>query len=382
MKAINVFTPKFKTEEILESIKECLDKGWTGLGYKTLEFEDAWKKYTNLPHAHFLNSATSGLHLAINLFKTKYDWQDGDEIITTPLTFVSTNHAIMYERLTPVFADIDSSMCLDPISIEKNITKHTRAVMYVGVGGNTGNLLAVKDICKKYNLKLILDAAHMAGTKIKKVHHGVAMTTEHVGQEADVTIFSFQAVKNLPTADSGMICFKDEEDDKLVRQLSWLGIDKDTYARSAKGNYKWRYDVPNVGFKYHENSIKAAIGLVQLKYLDEDNKYRNQIADWYTNQLTNIQIVKDNEYIATSSKHLFQIRVPSEQRESILNKLYEKDIYPGVHYVDNTTYKMYNYAYGSCPNAHKTSKELITLPIHLGMTEEDINKITNIINKL
>ena len=93
MKKINVLLPKFRTNEILESIKECLDKGWTGLGYKTLEFEEAWKDYTELPHAHFLNSATSGLHLALNLFKNKYEWEDGDEIITTPLTFVSTNHA-------------------------------------------------------------------------------------------------------------------------------------------------------------------------------------------------------------------------------------------------------------------------------------------------
>ena len=222
----------------------------------------------------------------------------------------------------------------------------------------------------------------MAGTKVKKIHHGVAMTEEHVGQEADVTIFSFQAVKNLPTADSGMICFKDNEDDKLVRQLSWLGIDKDTYSRSTKGSYKWKYDVPNIGFKYNGNSIMASIGLVQLQYLDEDNNYRNYISSLYRKYLnSDINIVEDNWYVLKSSKHLFQIRVNEDVREKLINKLYGEDIYPGVHYVDNTTYKMYKYAYGTCPNSHKFSNQLLTLPIHLDLTEYDIKRISKIINK-
>jgi dTDP-4-amino-4,6-dideoxygalactose transaminase len=121
MKNINLFTPKFRKEEILEHISECLDKGWTGLGYKTLEIENQWKKYTGLPNAHFINSNTSGLHLAIKILKDANKWNEGDEIITTPLTFVSTNHVIIYENLKPIFADVDEFLCLDPRSIEKNI---------------------------------------------------------------------------------------------------------------------------------------------------------------------------------------------------------------------------------------------------------------------
>ena len=382
MKKINVLKPKFRTKEILTVIEECLDKGWTGMGFKTEEFETAWKEYTKLPNAHFISSNTVGLHLALNLFKNKYNWDDNSEIITTPLTFISTNHAIMYESLKPVFADVDDSLCLDPKSVESKITPNTKAVMFVGIGGNTGELLEIKRICKKHNLKLILDAAHMAGTKIKNGFHGVGYTTDHVGQEADVTIFSFQAVKNLPTADSGMICFKDKEDDKLARQLSWLGIDKDTYSRSTEGSYKWKYDVPNVGFKYHGNSIMAAIGLVQLKYLDEDNDYRNYVSSLYHKHLNdNINIVESNLYVEKSSKHLFQIKVHESKRELLINKLYGEDIYPGVHYIDNTTYKMYNYAYGTCPNTHKLSNQLLTLPIHLDLVEEDIKRICKVINQ-
>ena len=395
MSKINVLKPKYRTQEILDEIKICLDKGWAGMGFKTIEFEEAWKEYTGLPHAHFLQSNTVGLHLALNMFKSQEGWSEGDEIITTPLTFVSTNHSILYERLKPVFADVDETLCLDPKSVEDRITNKTRAVMYVGMGGNAGNLNEIKLLCEKHNLKLILDAAHMAGTYTKNVFDGAGYTTEHAGWEADVSIFSFQAVKNLPTADSGMICFKEEKYDKLVRQLAWLGIDKDTYSRSDdEGSYKWKYDVPNVGFKYHGNSIMASIGLVQLKYLDEDNDKRNEIAKIYDDLLDGeqwIQRTKTSSHTVKSSRHLYQISIraakrglkyPSEKRDAVINALYENEIYPGVHYVNNINYPMYSYAKGTCPEAESYSDELITLPIHLGLTKKDCVKIVNIIKEV
>jgi len=207
------------------------------MGGKAIEFEEKWKDYTDFENAHFLQSATAGLHLALKVFKEKYGWKDGDEIITTPLTFVSTNHAIMYENLKPVFADVDDSLCLDPDSILDNITDKTRAVMFVGIGGNIGQYDKIREICKLQNIPLILDAAHLAGTQTMRVYPDYgAMKHSQVGWDADVSVFSFQAVKNLPTADSGMICFQEKEDDKLARQLSWLGIDKSTYDRFNKGN--------------------------------------------------------------------------------------------------------------------------------------------------
>ncbi|HEY7862826.1 MAG TPA: aminotransferase class V-fold PLP-dependent enzyme, partial [Thermoanaerobaculia bacterium] len=274
---IHLFVPTFRVEEVLAEIRDCLEKGWTGLGYKTVEIEDAWKRYTALPYAHFLSSASAGLHLAVRLLKEQGGWKDGDEVVTTPLTFVSTNHAILYERLTPVFADVDESLCLDPASIEARITPRTRAVMFVGLGGNSGRLEAVGEICRRRGLKLILDAAHMAGTRIGD---------RHAGFGADVSVFSFQAVKNLPTADSGMICFADASLDAEVRQWSWMGINKDTYTRTLSGGtYKWLYDVEHVGFKYNGNAIMAAMALVGLKYLEEDNAVRRRLCDAYDRAL-------------------------------------------------------------------------------------------------
>lgn len=370
---IQLFLPRFRTDECLAQIRECLEKGWTGLGFKTVEFEAAWNAYTGLPHSHFLNSSTAGLHLAVEILGRRLGWSDGDEIISTPLTFVSTNHAILYRRLRPVFADVDDSLCLDPASIEACIGPKTRAVMYVGIGGSTGRYDQVLALCRKRGLALILDAAHMAGTRVGR---------NHVGRDADAVVFSFQAVKNLPTADSGMISFPEAADDSLVRQLSWLGINKDTYARTAsKEAYKWMYEVESVGYKYHGNSIMAAIALVQLKYLDADNAYRRQLAGWYRDELANaasVRLIPMNPEVE-SATHLFQIRVTN--RDQLILALNRHEVFPGMHYRDNTEYPMYAYANGTCPRAHAASKELISLPLHLGLSRSDVQQISALVLK-
>ena len=371
MKNINLFVPKFRTEEVLEQIRFCLEKGWTGLGFKTVEIENEWKKYTGLSNAHFLNSATSGLHLAVKILKDVNKWSDGDEIITTPLTFVSTNHVIIYENMNPVFADVDEYLCLDPKDVEQKITKKTKAIIFVGVGGNTGRLNDIIDLCEKYNLKLILDAAHMSGTFIK-----TGNKVEHVGNKCDVTVFSFQAVKNLPTSDSGMICFKNDDYDSLSRKLSWLGIDKDTYQRTNdKGTYKWEYEIVDIGFKYHGNSIAASMGLVGLKYLEDDNSRRREICDMYEKGFknTNIKFIPIHTDCVKPSRHLFQIVV--NNRDKMMELLNEYGIYPGVHYRDNTLYNVYKNHYGTCPNSHKISEKIISLPLHMSLTDDDINYV-------
>lgn len=375
MKSINLFVPYFRKEEITEHINECLDKGWTGLGYKTLEIEEAWKKYTKLPHAHFLNSSTSGLHLAVKILKDVNRWKEGDEIITTPLTFVSTNHAIVYEKMKPIFADVDEYLCLDPRSVESKITKKTRAVMFVGIGGNAGQFNKIVELCEKYKLKLILDAAHMAGTQIT-VPFEQGAYNEYSSPRADVTVFSFQAVKNLPTADSGMICFKNGDYDALARKLSWLGIDKDTYNRTTdKGTYKWEYDLVDAGFKYHGNSIIASMALVGLKYLEEDNERRREICKMYESYFKNTPIgsVKMSKETAVASRHLYQIIVPN--RNKIMEYLNTQGIYPGVHYRDNTCYEIYSYANGTCPVAHTVSEQLISLPLHMKLSNDDVKYV-------
>ena len=372
--AIQLFTPTFAVDECLAEIRECLEKGWTGLGFKTVQFEEAWKKYTGMPHAHYLNSATAGLELAFSILKDVHGWADGDAVITTPLTFVSSNHAILLANLHAEFADVDDTLCLDPQSIRTHITDKTRAVLFVGFGGNIGHYDEVVQICKEHHLALVLDAAHMAGTRVNG---------EIPGKEADAVIYSFQAVKNLPTADSGMICFRDEKCDEIARKVAWLGINKDTYARTnSMGNYKWKYDVEYVGHKDHGNSIMAAIGLVQLRYLDKDNAYRRQLAEWYTEGFRDypdkIRLVEVPES-CESSRHLFQIIV--DDRDGLMNALHAADVYPGVHYVENTQYRMYAYAAGTCPKASYISDHVLSLPMHMRLTYEDVQHIIQTVVK-
>jgi len=366
MKNIQVLKPKYRTDECLVEIKECLDIGWTGMGFKTIEFENQWKTYTGLPYAHFLNSATVGLHLAIKILKEKYHWQDNDEIITTSFTFISTNHAIAYENLTPCFADIDDSLNLNPESVKAKINSKTKAIIFVGIGGNTQNLLEVIKIAKDNNLKIILDAAHMAGSRIDG---------QHVGFDVDVSVFSFQAVKNLPTADSGMICFNNEEDDKQARELSWLGINKDTYNRSNEGSYKWDYTVNAVGYKYHGNSIMAALGIVGLKYLDEDNQFRRDLAHRYIENLEGkVNYIKHESN--QTSRHVFQVVV--ENREAIIQHLSDNNIYPGVHYRQNTEYNPFK-TDNNLEKSKYYSEHILSLPLHLELNFKDIDHICNIL---
>ena len=212
----------------------------------------------------------------------------------------------------------------------------------------------------------------MSGTRVNGVTPG---TWDGV----DVTVYSYQAVKNLPTGDSGMICFHNKKYDEICRKLTWLGINKDTYARNSgtKGSYKWKYDVEYLGYKDHGNSIMAAIGLVELKYLDETNEYRRELARCYDEMFNNepkIQII-GAPHADECSYHIYEIAI--DNRDGLLEYLQENDIYPGVHYRDNTEYEMYSYDNGKCPNAHRMSNRIITMPLHMHLTKDDVKMIAN-----
>lgn len=366
-----IFRPTYVVDEVLNEIKTCLESGWTGLGGKTLEFEDRWKRDVGLHYAHFVNSSTSGLHLTLEVFKRLYTWYDGDEVITTPFTFISTNHVILHAKLTPVFADIDETLCLDPQSVLSKITNKTRAIMYVGIGGSFGRLDEIRKIAKDHGLRLILDAAHMAGS----VEEATALPAGHL---VDASVFSFQAVKNLNTCDSGMVCFSTKEEDALARKLSWLGIDKDTYTRNSD-RYSWEYDVDEVGYKYHGNAVVAAIGMVQLTYLTFNNYERNRVALGYDKFLNNNvkRVVHYNTF--RSSRHLYQIL--AENRDELLTNLAKEGISCGVHYKCNSRYPMYSHMQDSVPRSNYFSDRVLSLPMTLDLEVADIFYISEMVNK-
>ena len=376
-KPIHLFRPYFRIDECLQEIRNCLEIGWTGMGYKTIELEESWRIYTEHNFAHFVNSSTSGLVLALETLKEAHLWPDGAEIITTGITFVSTNQSILLAGLIPSFADTDKTLNLCPESVEKCINSNTVAVMFVGIGGNPDNYNEIRELCVSHNLVLILDAAHMAGTKVDG---------QTVGLDTDVSIYSFQAVKNLPTADSGMVCFKDEQLDTIARKRSWVGIDSDTFTRTQSSRaYKWYYEVEYCSGKYHGNSVMASLGLVALRYLDDDNRVRRYLASLYDKHLegiAQITTISHGQRVSgstVSSRHLYQIMVAPEVRDILIAYLNEADIYPGVHYRSNLEYKIFKkYAdLNDFKNTTLQSSSLISLPLSVGLSEVDIERVSS-----
>jgi dTDP-4-amino-4,6-dideoxygalactose transaminase len=173
-----------------------------------------------------------------------------------------------------------------------------------------------------------------------------------------------------------MICLQDSELDAEVRKWSWLGINKDTYARTvSQANYKWFYDVEYTGFKYNGNSIMAAMALVSLKYLELDNAYRRQVCAWYDLMLRDSDKIERIPMSADciSSRHMYQISVA--HRDEVMLALNQVNIFPGVHYRDNTMYRMYAFGQETCPRSMATSERIISLPLHLRLTFEQVEYV-------
>jgi perosamine synthetase len=361
---IQLFSPRIRKEAV-EAAVEVLNSGWMGTGPKTLAFESAFAEYISAPFCVALSSCTSALHLGLHLLNL----DQGSEVITTPLTFISTNHVILYEKLKPVFADIDpvtGNIALD--SVSELITEQTGAIMLMHYGGYPCDIDEFYALSHEYSVPIIEDCAHACGATYKG---------RKIGSCGDIQAFSFQAVKNLPMGEGGALVIRKQEYDTRLRQLRWLGISSDTYQRSKSCQYRWSYDISEVGFKYQMNDIQAAIGLAQLRYLDEDNDYRRKIAEIYRQELSKIPGIRLLEYRKDrlSSYHLFCVLV--ENRDVLINKLQSESIQTGVHYFRNDRYPMYEEQ--NLPNTEYFWQRVISLPMHVMLTEEEVYSIVRII---
>jgi dTDP-4-amino-4,6-dideoxygalactose transaminase len=201
-----------------------------------------------------------------------------------------------------------------------------------------------------------------------------------VGSRKDtISAFSYHAVKNLPIMDGGMLCVPTAEMDVRARKLSWLGIDKSTYARTAGSSnelYKWSYDVSELGWKYNGNDIAAAIGLVQLKYLDRDNAYRRLLYEWYSDELKDL-VVKHRK---GSSHHLLAVII--SDRERVIAALKAHGIAPGVHYLPNYCFPAFSsFCHSACVNVEYLGKKVVSLPNHLVLTRQDVRDVCAIVRQ-
>lgn len=371
MNSIHLFRPVV-SEAAIQAVSEVLRSGWTGLGPKTAQFEKDFGNYVGAPYCAALNSCTSALHLAMCLL----DIGEGDEVISTPITFVSTNHAILYQHATPVFADVElDTVCIDPYDVEAKITEKTKAIIAVHYGGYPCDLDKLTEISHKYNIPVIEDCAHAAGSEFRG---------KKVGSISSINCFSFHSVKNLSIGDGGAITTHNKFYYEKLIKLRWLGIDKSTFTRTEVSDsnlnpraYAWKYNVPLLGYKYHMNDILAAIGIEQLKLLDAENARRATIADMYRNGLANVPGITllRREAHKKSSNHIFAVRV--DGRDRLMDKLKQSDIHAGVHYLRNDLYPVYTKC--ELPNAQRLQEELISLPLHLMLTDEDVQRVISVI---
>ena len=358
---IPVFRPSYGKEEF-EAVRKVMKSGWVGLGPRTREFEEKFAKYIGVKYAVALNSCTAALHLALKVMDV-----EGGDVLTTPMTFISTNHAILYNNARPVFCDIEpDTLNIDAREIEKKITKKTKAIITVHYGGHACDMDPIRKLARAKGVKIIEDAAHACGAEYKD---------RKIGTLGDIACFSFHAVKNLATGEGGMATTNDKDIYERLKKLRWLGISKGTWDREVLQKYSWYYAVEELGFKYHLNDIPAAIGIVQLKKLDRMNDKRRNISLRYNKLLKSVDSVELPVFkgYTRSAHHNYVIKI--DRRNALNAHLQKKNISTGVHYIPSYHYKMYKKFNADCPVTENVWKRLLTLPLYPDLTLNDQDRI-------
>lgn len=365
------------TESEVKAVTNVLKSQWLTTGYKTQEFAAAINEYIGSKYCVCLNSCTAALHLALICAGII----DGDEVITTPMTFVSTVNTILYLRAKPVFVDIKpNDFILNEALIESKITKKTKAIVTVHYAGFSADLAVLHKLCKKYNLELIEDAAHAFGTKYKG---------EYIGKESKFSCFSFYPTKNITTIEGGALITNNEDVYKRASSLGLHGISRDSWKRYSKDG-SWRYDVNEIGFKYNMTDVEAAVGSAQLQKIQQMQTHRDKLEKLYREHLSKIEgisILEGNKY-TTPFRHLFVIKVDSPKitRDAFIEKMKEKDIVCSVHFIPVykfTAYKkLFNFNDKDFPETEKAFASCVSLPFGSNLSLTDAVKVTNAIKKI
>lgn len=354
---IPVLKPTY-TQEIKDELCKVLDSGWTGNGPKVIQFEKEFANFTGFKYAVATNSATSALDLCLKVYGVR-----GGELITTPMTFISDYSVGIWNDMDVTFADINPrTLCIDPEAIHLN--SETKAIIAVDSHGRLADVKRIRERIKEKNwpdsknadkILIIEDAAH-------------AMYTPGVGRYADITVFSFQAVKTLPIFDGGMLVTNDEEIAKKLKTLTWLGIEKSTYDRVGKKGYAWDYDITHDGIKAYMTDVQAVIGLGQLKRLEVMNARRREIQYKYNEAFKDIPEFTKPEY-----SHTVQYYTPEWiNRDGLCGYLAEQGIATSVHFkpLSELTWCKPGIK-RPLPNT-EVWRKLLSLPCHTALTEEEL----------
>ena len=370
-------------EEEINEVVNTLRSGWVTTGPKTKEFEQKFAEYLGGGvEAIAVNSATAGLHLALEACGVC----DGDEVITTTLTFTATAEVIRYLGAHPVFVDCDpDTLNIDIAQIESKITPRTKAIMPVHFAGLACDMEKIIAIAKKYNLRVIEDAAHTLPSKINGVLVG-----QH---DSDAVVYSFYATKTITTGEGGMVVSKHKDIINRCKVMRLHGINRDAFDRYVSNKPSWYYEVVAPGYKYNLSDIASSLGVCQLAKADQFHAKRQAMALRYLEELRDLPIKLPpqvaNPATDVHSWHLFVIQLDHEvkiSRDEFIAKMSELGIGTSVHFIplhlqpywrDSYNLRAENY-----PVATSYYERALSLPLYTKMTYDDQTRVIATIKKL
>ena len=366
-------------ENDIKNVIDILNEDYLTTGPTVNKFEKIVCDYVGSKYSVAFSSGTSALHAACFVAGIN----EGDEVITTPMTFAASANCILYCNGTPVFADINpNTYNIDICEIEKKITDKTKAIIPVHFTGQSVDLDPILDLAKKYNLIVIEDAAHALGTKYKG---------RYIGSISDMTMFSFHPVKTVTTAEGGMITTNSKEIYEKLLLFRTHGITRNKDFMTNKNEGPWYYEQIDLGYNYRITDLQCALGISQMNKLDSFIKRRKELVRMYNEHLSSIEgiILQKEEDFSDTSRHLYIIRLELDKfkvgRKQIFEALLAENIGVNVHYLPvylHPYYQKLGYKKGTCPNAESLYDSMITLPLYPAMSNNDFYDVINALNKV
>jgi len=348
-------------DNVEEEVVKTLQSKWINTGKKEKEFREKICKRFKAPYATATTSGTNALKIALKALGVG----PGDEVVSTPFTFIATNTAILEVGAKPVFADIQyETLNIDPHSVAEKITNKTKAIMCVHYAGNPVDLDELREIAKAHNLPIIEDSAHAMGSEYKG---------KPIGSTGDIACFSFQCVKIVTCGDGGVVTTTKKEIHNKTQEISWYGINRD--AKKIDILDPFPHPPHGLGLKANMNDIVATLGCVAMDYLDKALVYRKQIGEMYRHELQALNKFKLLDYKKDRKPNYQIFPIHVENRNKFAEFMWNKGIQVNINNRRNDVYDMFGGLQNDLQTLEKVDKDVILIPLHNDLEESDINRI-------